>query len=102
MQLEKIELSVEKVNDDVNKVTLSRGEKPNVGYAIAIDSIGFGQDGRAVIRYSLQDPKPGQMYADMIIVPKGVTYIPSKYEALLEPAAIGEPEQCTSIPKFRE
>lgn len=91
VQSEKIELSVEKVNDDVNKVTLSRGEKPNVGYTIAIDSIRFGQDGRAVIHYTLQDPKPDQMYADMITVPTAVTYISSKYEAVLEPAATDSP-----------
>lgn len=91
VQSEKIELSVEKVNDEVNKVTLSRGEKPNAGYAIAIDNVSFGQDGRAVIRYTLQDPKPDEMYADMITVPKAVTYISSKYEAVLEPAEIDSP-----------
>jgi hypothetical protein len=98
VQSEKIELSVEKVNDDVNKVKLSRGEKPNAGYAIAIESISFGQDGRAVIRYMLQDPKPDQVYADMITVPKAVTYLSSKYEAVLEPAAIGSPTLHNSHP----
>ncbi|REE94655.1 S-layer family protein [Paenibacillus taihuensis] len=98
VQSENVQLSVEKVNDDVNKVTVSRGEKPNAGYAIAIDSISFGQDGRAVIHYTLQDPKPDPMYADMITVPTAVTYISSKYEAVLEPAAVDSPELRHSHP----
>jgi hypothetical protein len=72
VQSEKIEVSVEKMNENVNKVMLSREEKPDQGYTIAIDTIHFEQDGRAVIRYSLQEPKPDQMYADVINVLKAV------------------------------
>ncbi|PYI56539.1 S-layer homology domain-containing protein [Paenibacillus flagellatus] len=83
---EEIAVAVEKVNDEVNKVTLSRGQKPSAGYGIAIESIRFEPDGRAVIRYTLTDPKPGDMAATVVTEPKAVTYVSSKYNAVAEPA----------------
>lgn len=83
---EGVALKVEKVNDDVNKVTLSRGDKPNPGYGIEINAIHFNQEGQAVITYTLLDPKPDMMYAQVITEAKTVTYISSKYKAVAEPA----------------
>lgn len=77
-------VSVEKVNDDVNKVTLSRGMKPNPGYSIVIQNIRFDQSGQAVISYTLQDPKPDMMYADVMTEAKAVTYVSAKYKAIAE------------------
>jgi hypothetical protein len=85
---EQVVLTVEKVNDDVNKVTLSRGSKPSTGYGIEITDIRFDQDGKAVITYALRDPRPDSMNATVITEPKAVTYISSKYEAVAEPAAV--------------
>ncbi|NOV02073.1 S-layer homology domain-containing protein [Paenibacillus planticolens] len=84
---ESIAVNVEKVNDDVNKVTLSRESKPTGGYAIEITGIQFQQDGRAIITYTLTDPQPDSMNAQVITEPKAVTYVSSKYTAVAEPAS---------------
>ncbi|SDN02948.1 S-layer homology domain-containing protein [Paenibacillus sp. yr247] len=84
--VEEVAVTVEKVNDDVNKVTLSRGVKPNPGYSIAIQSVRFDQNGQAVITYTLQDPKPDTMYADVMTEAKAVTYVSSAYKAVTESA----------------
>jgi len=83
-QEEKISLKVEKVNDKLNQITLSRGEKPNAGYGITITGIRFQENGRAVITYILTDPKPGQAYAEVITEPMAVTYVSSSYEVIAE------------------
>lgn len=85
--IEDVSVTVEKVTDDVNKVTLSRGQKPNSGYSIAIQNVRFEQNGQAVISYTLQDPKPDTMYADVMTEAKAVTYVSSAYKAVAEPAA---------------
>ncbi|SDN72454.1 S-layer homology domain-containing protein [Paenibacillus sp. yr247] len=85
--VEEVAVTVEKVNDDVNKVTLSRGDKPDPGYSIEINGIQFSQDGQAVITYTLHDPKPDMMYAQVITEANAVTYISSNYKAIAEPAA---------------
>ncbi|MGO4270637.1 S-layer homology domain-containing protein [Paenibacillus sp. TAF58] len=85
--LEEVAVKVEKVNDDVNKVTLSRGDKPNPGYGIEVNAIQFKEDGQAVITYTLLDPKPDMMYAQVITEAKTVTYVSSKYKVAAEPAA---------------
>lgn len=84
---ESIAVNVEKVNDDLNKVTLSRESKPTAGYAIDITGIRFESDGRAVITYTLTDPQPDSMNAQVISEPKAVTYVSSKYKAEAELAA---------------
>lgn len=83
---EEVAVKVEKVNDEVNKVTLSRGDKPNSGYGIEVNEIQFSEDGQAVIKYTLLDPKPDMMYAQVITEAKTVTYISTKYKVSAEPA----------------
>jgi hypothetical protein len=88
---EAVTLTVDKVSDDVNKVTLSRGDKSNAGYGIEINNIRFDQNGQAFISYTLRNPKPDEAYADVITEAKTVTYISSKYKAVAEPAAVQVP-----------
>jgi hypothetical protein len=83
--VEEVSVKVEKVNDEVNKVTLSK-ELPNPGYGIAIQAIEFQADGQAVIRYTIQKPKPGMMYPQVITEAKAETYVSSKYTAIAKPA----------------
>jgi hypothetical protein len=85
---ENVAITIEKVNDDVNKVTLSRESKPSSGYEITITDIRFEQDGRAVISYTLKDPQPDSTNLTMITEPKAVTYISSKFKAVTEPAVV--------------
>jgi hypothetical protein len=83
---EEVQVLVEKVNDQVNKITLSRGQKPSGGYDIEINSIRFENDGRAVISYTLVDPKPDSSNTSAITEPKAETYVSSKYTVTAEPA----------------
>jgi hypothetical protein len=80
---EEIKVSVDKVNDAVNKVTLSIGQKPNAGYDIQIVRIDF-KDEYALITYHLTAPEDGKNYADVITEPKAVTYLASDYKPVLQ------------------
>lgn len=71
------------INAVVNKVTLSRGEKPNSGYQILINSIVFTAT-EAIIHYQLSDPKPGNSYLQVITNPKAETFIGSIYKVKLQ------------------
>lgn len=68
-------VSTELVTDDVQKVTLSMGEKPHPGWSITIDRIDFPNDGTAVIHYSISYPDPAAMYPMVITYPKDETYL---------------------------
>jgi hypothetical protein len=79
-----IHMIVDKVNDDVNKVTVSWGQKPNSGYSITIDRVEYNQDGTASIVYSTHTPDPSKMYSQVITEPKAITYVAAQYEAVLQ------------------
>jgi len=87
-QVDEVKVSVEKVNDHVNKVTLSRGMKPNPGYGIRVDSIQFGVDGQAIVKYSLLEPDPDKMYAQVMTEAKAETYVSSNYEVKAEESGL--------------
>lgn len=82
-----VSVKVEKVNDEVNKVTLSK-EMPSPGYGIAIQGIEFQNDGQAVIRYTIQKPKPDMMYLQVMTEAKAETFVSSKYTAIAKPAVL--------------
>ncbi|ULL16300.1 protease complex subunit PrcB family protein [Paenibacillus sp. H1-7] len=82
--VDEVTVGVEKINENVNKVTLFRGQKPNAGYGIKINSIRFEQDGRAVISYTQIDPQPDQMYPEVVTDVKAETYLPSSYTPEIE------------------
>ncbi|NMO95193.1 S-layer homology domain-containing protein [Paenibacillus lemnae] len=75
----KIELSVEKVNDELNKVIVTRSELPAPGYGVRIDSIEFTADMKAVIFYSLTLPDPAAIYPADMKEAWAVTYVSSDY-----------------------
>lgn len=70
---------VEKVNEDINKVTVSWGEQPHPGYGISIAQIVFDQD-VAIVYYQPHYPDPDMMYPQVIVYPKASTYVDSKYQ----------------------
>ncbi|MCZ8523215.1 S-layer homology domain-containing protein [Paenibacillus caseinilyticus] len=86
-QGEEVQVTVEKVSTDVNRVVLSRGSKPTSGYGIQITGLRFEEGGRAVINYKLTDPAPGSMNATVVTEPKAETYISSKYQPAVEQEA---------------
>lgn len=76
-----VEMITEAVNEEVNKVTVSWGTKPNPGYGIRIAKVEFDEaSGGAAIYYELQYPDPGMSYIQMIVEPKAEVYVASKYK----------------------
>lgn len=80
---DEVTYSVEKVNDQINKVILQRENQPNPGYGITVTKVDFGKDQVATIYYELLSPKPGQMYPQVITTTKTETYISSSYKVAL-------------------
>ncbi|WP_409341195.1 S-layer homology domain-containing protein [Paenibacillus sp. MBLB4367] len=80
-----VTVSSEKVNDEVNKVTLSWGTRPNPGYRLTIDGIAFTGN-EAVISYSLHTPEPGRMYPQVITEAKASTFVASSYNVTIKQA----------------
>ena len=83
-QPDDVTMNVEKINNEVNKIVLSRGEKPNPGYTLTITRIEFKENKEAVIYYLAEDPDPNQMYPQVITEPKAVTYLSSEYTPVLK------------------
>lgn len=79
----KVDHTVTKVNDTVNKVTLSWGEKPNSGYSIAVTQIVFKADQTAEIHYKLGTPEQGKVYLQVITYPQADTYLAAGYKPVL-------------------
>lgn len=98
IQMEKVELEVEAVNENIDKIILKREEKPHAGYDIVIAGIDFSSDKEAFVRYYLIEPAEGEFYAQVITQPEAYVYIPSEYTAtavngadLIQLPAPGEP-----------
>ncbi|GGH18236.1 S-layer homology domain-containing protein [Paenibacillus segetis] len=77
---EEVSFSVERVNDRINKVVLTRYNQPNPGYGISVAKIEFTDQGKAIIYYKLLSPKPNQSYIQVISDTKTETYISSGYQ----------------------
>ncbi|PZE20436.1 S-layer homology domain-containing protein [Paenibacillus xerothermodurans] len=92
-----VNVVVEKVNEEVNKVTLSRGDMPNPGYGITINGIRFEADDTAVISYTLVNPKPDHMHPQVITPVKAHTYVPSKYTPVAENSAATVSDPATAV-----
>lgn len=81
---EDVTYTVERIHDEVAKVTLSRGEKPNSGYGIEIAAIVFPGDGTAVIHYRLRNPDPDRMYLQVITHPTATAFVPADCKVVLK------------------
>ncbi|MFK7693869.1 protease complex subunit PrcB family protein [Paenibacillus sp. HJGM_3] len=98
---EKVQMKIEKVNEDVNKVTLTREEKPNGGYKIHITQIEFSDDGNASISYRLEDPAKDAPNTEVITQPSTFTYISSSYTQIhLREAIVPLPLPNHTVPPF--
>lgn len=73
-----VSYNVEKVNDQINKVVLTRAEQPNPGYGIRVAKVEFSGS-QATVYYELLSPEPGQNYIQVISDTKAETYISSQY-----------------------
>jgi hypothetical protein len=82
---EDVKMEIGKVNDEVNKITLTWGEKPNAGYTISILRIDFdAETSEATISYQLGYPEPDRMYAEVITTPTAETYVAGMYTPILK------------------
>lgn len=84
-------VSIEKAAVGVNKVSLTVENLPNPGYTTSIDRIEFGKDLKATVYFSINQPEPGQMYAQVISKSTAVTYLPTNYKvsAVYEASSLG-------------
>jgi hypothetical protein len=80
-----VSLTVDKVNDQINRVTLSWGEKPNSCYRISIPRIDFAPDQKAIVYYRLHFPQEGTLCGQVITRPTASAYIDSSYQATIRP-----------------
>ncbi|MNO14215.1 S-layer protein precursor [compost metagenome] len=76
--------NVEKVNEDINKVVLTRENQPNPGYGIKVAKVEFSDEGTAVVFYELLSPKEGNFYPQVITSTKAITYVSSQYKVQIE------------------
>lgn len=76
-----MELSVDAVNEDVNKVTVT-AQMPHPGYGLKISSISFEGD-KAVIHMEVLLPDPDMMYPQVITEAKVSTYVDAKLKPVL-------------------
>lgn len=82
-QLNQVSFQVEKVNDEVNKVVLTRANQPHPGYGISVAKVEF-KDKTAVVHYELLSPDPGKSYPMVITDSKTETYVSSQYEVKIK------------------
>ncbi|MFD3261022.1 protease complex subunit PrcB family protein [Paenibacillus lentus] len=83
-QLNQVSFQVEKVNDQVNKVILTRANQPHPGYGISVAKVEF-KDKTAVVHYELLSPDPGKFYPQVITDSKTETYVASQYDVKIKP-----------------
>ncbi|MBA9086916.1 hypothetical protein FHR92_003396 [Fontibacillus solani] len=76
--------NVEKVNDDINKVILTRPNQSNPGYGIRVAKVEFTKQGTAIVYYELLSPEAGSDYPQVITDTKTETYISSEYKVQIE------------------
>ncbi|USB35088.1 S-layer homology domain-containing protein [Paenibacillus sp. YPG26] len=78
-EAQQVTFAVQKVNDQINKVVLTRAQQPNPGYGISIEKVDFSVDGTAILYYKLHSPEPDKIYPQVITDTQAETYLSSKY-----------------------
>lgn len=80
-----VSFKLHKVNDEVNKVELTRHDQPNPGYGIRVAKVEFPNEKKAVVYYELTSPNPDSSYAQVITDSKTETFVPSRYTVEIAP-----------------
>lgn len=81
-QSDQVSHTVTKVNDQVNKVVVTRHDQPHPGYGISVSKVEFTKEGKAIIYYELLSPDPEMMYPQVITDSQTETYVASEYTAI--------------------
>ncbi|MEG6587899.1 S-layer homology domain-containing protein [Paenibacillus barengoltzii] len=76
---DQVSFEVEKVNDQINKVVLTRAQQPNPGYGIRVAKVEFSGK-TATVYYELQSPEPDMNYIQVITDTKAETFVSSEYQ----------------------
>ncbi|GIP52337.1 MULTISPECIES: protease complex subunit PrcB family protein [Paenibacillus] len=79
-----VSVSVERINDQVNKVTLTRYQQPHPGYGIRVAKVEFTKQNKAIVYYELLSPDPDMMYPQVITDSKTETYVSNQYTVEIE------------------
>ncbi|WP_410769160.1 protease complex subunit PrcB family protein [Fontibacillus sp. BL9] len=74
-----VSFTIEKVNDQINKVVLTRYQQPHPGYGITVVKVEFTKENKAVVYYELLSPEAGKFYPQVITDSKTETYVSSNY-----------------------
>ncbi|RCX17089.1 S-layer family protein [Fontibacillus phaseoli] len=74
-----VSFTIEKVNDQINKVVLTRYEQPHPGYGIRVAKVEFTKENKAIVYYELLSPEAGKFYPQVITDSKTETYVSSNY-----------------------
>ena len=75
-----------KVNDEVNKIVITKDNLPHPGYSIGIHSIEFTSDKEAVVYYKVNQPDPDKMYPQVISESSAETFVPAQYSVKVKHA----------------
>ncbi|CAM4333938.1 S-layer homology domain-containing protein [Paenibacillus phoenicis] len=76
---DQVSFEVEKVNEQINKVVLTRAQQPNPGYGIRVAKVEFTGK-TATVYYELLSPEPDKDYIQVITDTKAETYVSSEYQ----------------------
>lgn len=76
---DQVSFEVEKVNDQINTVVLTRVRQPNPGYGIRVAKVEFSGK-TATVYYELQSPEPDMDYIQVITDTKAETFVSSEYQ----------------------
>ncbi|MBX6396387.1 MAG: protease complex subunit PrcB family protein, partial [Alicyclobacillaceae bacterium] len=75
---DEVAFEVRRLNDHLNEVTLTWGEKPNGCYSLEITGIRF-QGNEAVVLYRTHAPREGDICPQVVTRPAASTYVDAKY-----------------------
>lgn len=73
-----------KVNDEVNKVVITKDNLPHPGYGIAVTNIEFKANNEAVVYYKVTQPDPDKMYPQVISKASTEVYVSAKYKVTVK------------------
>lgn len=91
---DELKMTVTPVTDEIQKVTITWGAKPNSGYGVSIDRIEFEDEGKAHIYVHRNVPQKDMFYLQIITYPVVTTYLSSEWTPVLKLAD----EQAIEIP----
>ncbi|MFI2857083.1 S-layer homology domain-containing protein [Paenibacillus sp. JSM ZJ436] len=83
---DQVSSDVIKVDENVNKVVITKSDMPHPGYGLMVSSIEFVSDWEAVVYYSVTPPDPDKMYPQVISEATAEAYVPAPYKVTVKEA----------------